>query len=53
VLLDDIGIAQIVVEEDAGIVDEDVERVDLGGGPLDLRSTVTSSVSGVTRLSAC
>jgi hypothetical protein len=30
-------IAQVVVTEHAGVVDEDVERVDLLGGCLDLR----------------
>ena len=38
VLLDHIGIPEIVVEIDTGIVDEDVERFDLGGRPLDLES---------------
>jgi len=32
------GVAQIVVKGDAGIVDEHIEAIDLGGGLLDLRS---------------
>ncbi len=38
VLFDHIEIAQIVVDGDAGVVDEDVEGVDLADCPLDLRS---------------
>jgi hypothetical protein len=38
VLFDHIEIAQIVVDGDAGIVDEDVEGVDLVDRPLDLRN---------------
>src|SRR5260370_23721306 len=37
-LLDDLGIREIVVVIDAGIVDEDVEGVDPFGCALDLRS---------------
>jgi len=45
------ALAQIVVESDAGIVDEDVEGVDFVDRPLDSASTLWShrSVSGVTR----
>jgi hypothetical protein len=30
-------LAQVIVQEHAGVVDQDVERVDLFGGRLDLR----------------
>jgi hypothetical protein len=38
VLLDRVGIAQVVVDRDAGIIDQDIEGFDLTGRPLDLRS---------------
>ena len=38
VLLDRVGREQIVVKRDARVIDEDVERADLFGGPLDLRT---------------
>ena len=37
VLLDERGVAQIVIERDAGVVDENVQRTDLLGRPCDLR----------------
>ena len=33
-----VTIAQVIVERDAGVVDEHVERIDLIDSPLDLRS---------------
>jgi hypothetical protein len=44
-LLDDVGVAQIVVERDAGIVDENVERADLGSCALDLLNAVQDFLS--------
>ena len=44
-----VEIAEVVVEGYAGIIDENVERVDLSDGPLDLGGLVTSSVRGFTR----
>jgi hypothetical protein len=38
VLLEQGRVAQIVVNGDTGIIDEDVEAIDLGAGLLDLRS---------------
>jgi hypothetical protein len=37
VLLGEPGVAQIVIERDAGVVDEHVQRTDLLGRPCDLR----------------
>ena len=36
VLFDDVQIAQVIVDRDAGVVDEDVEGVDRLDRPLDL-----------------
>src|SRR5258708_5016249 len=35
-LFDHFGLAQIVVHGDAGVVDEDIQSVDLADGPLDM-----------------
>jgi hypothetical protein len=37
VLLDHVEVAQVVVDGDAGVVDEDIEAVDILGRLLDLR----------------
>ena len=37
-LFDHLGLAQIVVHGDTGVVDEDVETVNVPDGPLNLRS---------------
>ena len=37
-LFDDVQIAQVIVDRDAGVVDQDVEGVDCLDRPLDLRT---------------
>jgi hypothetical protein len=48
-LFDDVQLAQVIVDRDAGVVDEDVEGVDRR---WICDALVTSSVSAVTRSSA-
>ena len=46
------GIAQIVVDRDTDLIDEDVEGIDFTRRPLDLRSAGHVQGYGVTRSSA-
>jgi len=48
---ENLAAAQVVEQSEAGVVEQDIKLLDPLGGGSDFDESVTSSLSGVTRLS--